>query len=819
MFGRFEKINFRALPAYIRRVYDGLNVFIFTDNGDSGFKLRVTELFSGVSAGFAAIYAEIERIWKGIEGAREAFVFDNKAQIDAWVADPSTRPDIPAPEDMPIGALLLTRNEEESNYWWDGTTVQLSKDNEIIMDDYVSKSLDVTNDMENPSPANIDKIPTQFAVFTWAANVIKNFVWNAASRAFELWGADDITGHSPDERIAKFGQTEIFVGKLRAFYATSAARIIHFAGIVRKGIEVGVNGWRLWSYDNSKALIELISSGRLVIRRPNNADFEIENSYGARVFSVKDTGNVSICDNTQHEYLEAGIDGKVKLNPRVAATISDTDSIYAKGSSNQIGFYPLSYLAKKTELDAVREIAIGATEILVFQDTEQIDAWIAGTYIRPDGITIADVKEGTQLLTREASEPNYWWDGETKQPAKTGGGATGALMISDLATTTGNSEVTSMTQKASTGSFIPKSDYLGSNGDSFQILTKIASVPDPEYPNIQRLRIAEASYGTGAKITKYTYLPLDIEIGAQKNETYDTSSMSYISGDNLQEVFDSIDSEFSRIGEDIGELQDRISDNTRLVYPVDDWFTADRDVPRITYEYHEHPYDPSKNHIVIRAKDDSNTTDPLVITAEFGYGCYNGTGTDADNDLIPGTSVTKNSDGTFTKTDWVIEVTQESATVKTQILVPAECKEFSIFYFVGTAPDAPKVGSFRIASTGEVKPMYSATTPIENFSTNGSTVVLEGVTRIGSQAFSECSNLVSITIPKTVTSIGQSIAYNCCCLKKIVNYRETPQPVGGYIFPWVENESGCIVYVPAGSVEAYRAADGWKDFSNITMIE
>jgi len=47
------------------------------------------------------------------------------------------------------------------------------------------------------------------------------------------------------------------------------------------------------------------------------------------------------------------------------------------------------------------------------------------------------------------------------------------------------------------------------------------------------------------------------------------------------------------------------------------------------------------------------------------------------------------------------------------------------------------------------------------------TVIPEGVTSIGGDAFSGCSNLTSITIPEGVTSIGKSAFYNCSNLTSI----------------------------------------------------
>ena len=48
-----------------------------------------------------------------------------------------------------------------------------------------------------------------------------------------------------------------------------------------------------------------------------------------------------------------------------------------------------------------------------------------------------------------------------------------------------------------------------------------------------------------------------------------------------------------------------------------------------------------------------------------------------------------------------------------------------------------------------------------------SVVIEDGVTRIGSCAFQDCSSLTDVNIPNSVTSIGSSAFYDCSSLKKI----------------------------------------------------
>ena len=95
-----------------------------------------------------------------------------------------------------------------------------------------------------------------------------------------------------------------------------------------------------------------------------------------------------------------------------------------------------------------------------------------------------------------------------------------------------------------------------------------------------------------------------------------------------------------------------------------------------------------------------------------------------------------------------------------------------------------------------------------------SVTIPNSVTSIGEWAFSGCSSLTSVTIGNNVTSIGDW-AFDCCkSLTSITCEAATPPTIGGtYTFYGVS--TSIPVYVPCECVEAYKAASGWSDFTNI----
>ncbi|WP_197020324.1 MBG domain-containing protein [Prevotella sp. P6B1] len=104
------------------------------------------------------------------------------------------------------------------------------------------------------------------------------------------------------------------------------------------------------------------------------------------------------------------------------------------------------------------------------------------------------------------------------------------------------------------------------------------------------------------------------------------------------------------------------------------------------------------------------------------------------------------------------------------------------------------------------------------------------VTEIGESAFENNKDLTDVTIPSSITTIGDKSFKGCSNLKSITVYITTPISLSGAaargmmtragdssIFDGVDKAT-CILYVPEGSVELYKAAPVWCEFQNILAI-
>ena len=86
---------------------------------------------------------------------------------------------------------------------------------------------------------------------------------------------------------------------------------------------------------------------------------------------------------------------------------------------------------------------------------------------------------------------------------------------------------------------------------------------------------------------------------------------------------------------------------------------------------------------------------------------------------------------------------------------------------------------------------------------------------LGASAFRNCTGLTSITIPSSVTSIGDMAFYGCSNLTSVTVL--SPTPVGLY-YNNFSNYANATLYVPQGSLAAYKADYEWSKFKEIKEI-
>ena len=97
-----------------------------------------------------------------------------------------------------------------------------------------------------------------------------------------------------------------------------------------------------------------------------------------------------------------------------------------------------------------------------------------------------------------------------------------------------------------------------------------------------------------------------------------------------------------------------------------------------------------------------------------------------------------------------------------------------------------------------------------------SVTIPESVTSIGNSAFQNCYSLGAVTIPESVTSIGTSAFQNCYSMAEYHLNPTTPPTIQSNTFSGIPSD--CIIYVPTGSLSAYRSASNWSKYAS-QMVE
>ena len=95
-------------------------------------------------------------------------------------------------------------------------------------------------------------------------------------------------------------------------------------------------------------------------------------------------------------------------------------------------------------------------------------------------------------------------------------------------------------------------------------------------------------------------------------------------------------------------------------------------------------------------------------------------------------------------------------------------------------------------------------------------VIPDGVTSMGEDPFFECTHLERVVLGRSLTSIGSFLFSSCTQLKDVTCLAPTP-PHSWSTLKFVDPDvyAHTTLHVPPESLEAYKSAVFWKEFSNI----
>lgn len=87
-----------------------------------------------------------------------------------------------------------------------------------------------------------------------------------------------------------------------------------------------------------------------------------------------------------------------------------------------------------------------------------------------------------------------------------------------------------------------------------------------------------------------------------------------------------------------------------------------------------------------------------------------------------------------------------------------------------------------------------------------------GVFNLETEAFANCTSLKTVKVPSTVTKMGLKVFEGDTSLERLFFNLNNPLEIDDNAFT---NAKKTTLYVPSASINKYKAANGWKDWTNI----
>jgi hypothetical protein len=135
---------------------------------------------------------------------------------------------------------------------------------------------------------------------------------------------------------------------------------------------------------------------------------------------------------------------------------------------------------------------------------------------------------------------------------------------------------------------------------------------------------------------------------------------------------------------------------------------------------------------------------------------------------------------------------------------------------IGYRPSGGRNGAFEGTSITEIN--FLAPSNITNIGSRAfsrcagltNVIIPDSVTSIGDWAFLFCIGVTSVTIPDSVRNIGEGAFAACTGLTNVTVLAEVPPTLRHSNFMNTHTHANLQIFVPAGSVDAYKTAANWS---------
>lgn len=196
-----------------------------------------------------------------------------------------------------------------------------------------------------------------------------------------------------------------------------------------------------------------------------------------------------------------------------------------------------------------------------------------------------------------------------------------------------------------------------------------------------------------------------------------------------------------------------------------------------------------------------------MIVAPPGGTAYSG------NITIPQT--VRYSSGKLT-TDYPVQVIDDSAFFKADI-TSVTFAQGSQVKSIGSRAFAECTSLKSVAFAADGKLMIIGDSAFAKCTSLTDTIALpEGVTTIRKGGFDGCEAVSCVVLPSTLKKLEARALASLTNLKSIVSKASTPPTCEATTF--AETSTAIPVYVPCGSIGAYKEAEVWKSFTNIQCV-